>query len=400
MSNEKTLDGAARGLEQRLRMLAASGPITTYDFMATCLYETIGGYYACNSNPIGRAGDFYTSVSVGEQFGRLLAEHIACVERELELIRRYGHFDLIEQGANNGMLMADILRSLPVAAPEFDMEKLRVTFIEPRPVLRELQMCAIRGLIPQKSISFLHNERELSEWSGVFFCNELLDAFPVRRFLPSHCGWLEEALVHVGNSWHVTTLSGLAYSSQELCNLAFHGEDGIDPPIPFAQTVQSFKKEWLTKLEQGDRNLPVEIRPDATRWLQKVVSSSIAGEVLAFDYGAPQGPPRDTIRAYRQHMQIRPWYTSPGQCDVTADVDFLPLLGATAEIASTRSELESQSHFLTRIFSRMDHERLRADMSQLAWSKWCASFNTLTHPSLMGGRFFVLRTRIDPGTGC
>ena len=38
-------------------------------FMELALYHPEGGYYQSSKSHIGRAGDFYTSVSVGSLFG-------------------------------------------------------------------------------------------------------------------------------------------------------------------------------------------------------------------------------------------------------------------------------------------------------------------------------------------
>ena len=50
---------------------------------------------------MGRGGDFFTSVSTGPLFGRLLAEHIAAWYREAAMPPRWR---IIELGANDGTL--------------------------------------------------------------------------------------------------------------------------------------------------------------------------------------------------------------------------------------------------------------------------------------------------------
>jgi SAM-dependent MidA family methyltransferase len=64
-------------VEQRLaEIIRESGPLSCARFMETALYLPEAGYYE-RQREIGRQGDFYTSVSVGEVFGQLLAFAIA-----------------------------------------------------------------------------------------------------------------------------------------------------------------------------------------------------------------------------------------------------------------------------------------------------------------------------------
>ena len=58
---------------------------------------------------IGKRGDFFTNVSVGPVFGKILARQF----REMWLrLGRPSRFSLVEQGANDGQLALDILSTL------------------------------------------------------------------------------------------------------------------------------------------------------------------------------------------------------------------------------------------------------------------------------------------------
>src|SRR5437764_10738297 len=78
------------------------------EFMRLALYCPKFGYYEQSPSRIGRSGDFYTSVSTGSLFGELLA--FQCAEW-LEALSG-GPFQLVEAGAHDGQLAADILRWL------------------------------------------------------------------------------------------------------------------------------------------------------------------------------------------------------------------------------------------------------------------------------------------------
>src|SRR5207245_9043054 len=57
--------------------IGANGPISFARFMELALYHPDRGYYASGRANIGRRGDFFTNVSVGSLFGRLLAFQFA-----------------------------------------------------------------------------------------------------------------------------------------------------------------------------------------------------------------------------------------------------------------------------------------------------------------------------------
>src|SRR5207245_6711108 len=86
------------------------GPMTVAAFMDLALYHAEFGYYARASQRSGRAGDFFTSVDVGPLFGELIEIQLA--EMAI-LLAAPPHpdscFDLVEAGAGNGRLAADIL---------------------------------------------------------------------------------------------------------------------------------------------------------------------------------------------------------------------------------------------------------------------------------------------------
>src|SRR5712691_83492 len=75
--------------------------------MEFALYDSDSGYYARAARRSGRAGDFFTSVDVGPVFGELLATQVI----EMASIAQ-SPVDLVEAGAGNGRLSADILRAI------------------------------------------------------------------------------------------------------------------------------------------------------------------------------------------------------------------------------------------------------------------------------------------------
>src|SRR3954454_20654403 len=107
--------------------IAEAGPLSFAEFMEAALYHPEHGYYASGRAAIGRGGDYFTNVSVGPLFGRLLMRQFA------EMWRRMGspaQFEVVEQGAHAGDLAADVLEGARALEPEF-ATALRYTIVEP-----------------------------------------------------------------------------------------------------------------------------------------------------------------------------------------------------------------------------------------------------------------------------
>src|SRR3982751_2423401 len=90
-------------------MIRERGPLTVAAFMDLALYDPELGYYARAAQRSGRAGDFFTSVDVGSLFGELLEVQLADIFGMADC--GFPTFDLVEAGAGNGRLSADILRA-------------------------------------------------------------------------------------------------------------------------------------------------------------------------------------------------------------------------------------------------------------------------------------------------
>ena len=126
--------------EQLRREIRETGSITFARFMAVALYAPGVGYYEQARGP-GRAGDFFTSVSVGPLFGRLLAFQFA---RWLDRDLPEGQVRIAEAGAHDGRLAADILAWLEARRPDL-LERLEVL---PTRSLTRAEAVAGRDLAP------------------------------------------------------------------------------------------------------------------------------------------------------------------------------------------------------------------------------------------------------------
>ncbi|HEV2984180.1 MAG TPA: SAM-dependent methyltransferase, partial [Vicinamibacterales bacterium] len=122
-------------------MIRERGPITVAAFMELALYDPEFGYYARAAQRSGRAGDFFTSVDVGAIFGELLEVQIA----EMAGILHATDFDLVEAGAGNARLSADILRAARDRDPVF-YSKIRLHLVEASAAARGAQRATLGDL--------------------------------------------------------------------------------------------------------------------------------------------------------------------------------------------------------------------------------------------------------------
>ena len=83
--------------------------ITFFDYMNLVLYDSQQGYYGSGNVNIGSEGDFFTSSSLGPDFGELLAEQF---KEMAETLGCSNKFTLIEVGAGYAVLASDILKYL------------------------------------------------------------------------------------------------------------------------------------------------------------------------------------------------------------------------------------------------------------------------------------------------
>ena len=67
-------------LNKIVNLIQNEGPLSFHDYMQIALYDEAFGYYSGNlqhfKSPVGKSGDFITSVSVGPCFGIILAHRI------------------------------------------------------------------------------------------------------------------------------------------------------------------------------------------------------------------------------------------------------------------------------------------------------------------------------------
>jgi SAM-dependent MidA family methyltransferase len=333
--------------------------------MDLALYHPALGYYARAAQRSGRAGDFFTSVDVGPLFGELLeiqlAEMSEILRRNAELAENAetkggstpatSHqppatsdsppsFDLVEAGAGNGRLSADILRAAERRDPAF-YDSIQLHLVEASAEARGAQ----RGTLGDAAGRLVSSGPSLPEsFEGVLIANELLDAFPVHQVVMREKG-LREIYV-VGSQ-------GSVVGSQEQSDTTKLTTTEGPPSTP---ALQEYLDRLGVTLEPGWRG---EINLRAVDWIRDAARRLRRGFLILIDYGHPARElysvthASGTLTTFSGHRSAGPeaagappWLERPGEQDLTAHVDFTSVQAAAAAEGLTTIGFLDQTYFL------------------------------------------------------
>jgi SAM-dependent MidA family methyltransferase len=341
------------------RRIAAEGWVTFRWFMEQALYHPQHGYYASGRAAIGRKGDYFTNVSVGPLFGRLLAAQFSEMREHLG---RPAPFTIVEQGANDGQFAKDVLAAIQETRGAADMASLRYVIVEPFERLRNRQ---IETLGDFSNVSWQTSLAAIEPFEGVHFSNELIDAMPVHLVRFVNGQWLER---YVSARWEL-----------------------VDGPVSSGEL--SKRLERIPRIE----NYRTEVNLDAPAWIRQLSAKLTRGYVLAVDYGYPRdvyyNPERSggTLACYSRHRRNDSPLEAVGEADITAHVDFTSLAEQAAERGLELAGFTDQHHFMVGLGKTelAGHEEGQTPENQ----KRLRAFATLMHPALMGGAFKVLALR-------
>jgi SAM-dependent MidA family methyltransferase len=346
-----------------------SGAIPFARFTELALYCPETGYYETQKNTVGRAGDFITSVSVGSLFGELLAFQFAQWLEELRIAK--GGLRIVEAGAHDGKLAADILNWLQIHRPKLFAE-IEYVIIEPSLRRQEWQRETLKVFPNVRWFANFENlklKNKNSKLGGILFCNELLDAFPVRRL-----GW--DTKVKNWFEWGVT-LDGEKFTWAKIS------------PTNLPSAICHLPPTLLSVLPD---NYTIEISPAAENWWRGAAGILASGKLLAIDYGFNSdeqfSPARlnGTLRAYYRHHVSDDLLANVGEQDLTAHVNFSAIQKVGEKVGLKTENYCTQPQFLTRILQKAVAENPFASLD----AKQIRQFQTLTHPEHLGRAFRVL----------
>jgi SAM-dependent MidA family methyltransferase len=308
--------------------------ITFAEYMDMVLYHPEYGYYSSDAIKIGfRGSDFFTSASLGADFGELLVKQFY---QMWEILDKPNPFCLVEMGAGQGILASHILNYSKQEYPDF-FATVKYIIVEKSQSLKEEQQQRLQDFsvdwcnleeIPPKTIT------------GCCFSNELVDAFPVHQFT-LEAGELQEIYVTIQQQTEEEN-SDLPFDSAQGKPISIQSKpiSAQGQPI-FIETIGEPSTPQLGEYlklvgidlsqntyENGYRS---EINLAALNWLGIVADCLQRGYVLTIDYGYPAdryyNPRRSqgTLQCYYQHRHHDNPYINIGQQDITAHVDFTAL---------------------------------------------------------------------------
>lgn len=350
----------ARAIRAEIR---ENGPMGFEAFMQRALYDPKAGYYAAGERGIGRGGDFYTSVSVGDVFGRLLAGQMAEAWVRLGAPSR---FTVVEQGAGDGRLADDVLSGAQARHADL-AAAIEYVIAEPAAALRKAQERRLRGKWGARVrwVSALEGVRDIE---GVCFSNECLDAFPFRRIRFEGGAWRELCV-------------GLASGGDR----AFAWQTGpavreADLAAESALLAGTFPEGYTT-----------EIRPAIADWAGSLRNALGRGLAMVIDYGLTEREYYDaarregTLRCYKAHRAGDDPFEDVGGQDITAHVNFTRVAREGRARGFALAGYADQHHYLVGVGAEM-----LTEMEGKVDAGFARRFQTLTHPGMMGRVFKVL----------
>lgn len=373
-------------------LICDRSPLTVAAFMELALYHPALGYYARAARRSGRAGDFFTSVDVGPLFGDLLevqiAEMAALLWPERSASGPPHPLDLVEAGAGNGRLSADILKAARERHPAL-YEAVRLHLVESSAAARAVQPDTLFDARDRlvSSTAVLPDTFE-----GVLVANELLDALPTHQVVMRESGLREIYITHQSQAaspqWsrgsRLTTIEG-PLSTPELRNYLARVQAVLEPG-------------WRT-----------EVNLAAIEWTRDAARRLTRGFMILVDYGHEArelySPTHaaGTLTSFAGHRSggaeaasdAPPWLADPGERDITAHVDFTSVRAAAEAEDMTTIALLDQTYFLMGLLPGLENPE-----SAIRNPQW----RTLIMPGGLGSTMKVLilgkGVGIPPLKGC
>lgn len=294
----------------------------------------------------GKEGDYRTSPERSELFAATFARYFAKLYDEL---KQPSHWTIVEAGGGRGDFKTGVLRTLQEQFP---------------------QVFSATAYVPIETTEELEQLPPIT--AGIFFSNELLDAFPVHRLIQTEDG-LAELYVAVD------------------VNDKFVWSNG---PVSTPALLE-FCREYSIELEDGQI---IDISLAIDNWVGSVAAKLESGYLIIVDYGAESYDlydvslrPQGTLRAFSRHDFIDDVLAQPGDYDITSSVNWSQVQRAGARFGFTTVEYTQQDQFLLKagLLDQLMREmsRLTSEADKLSLT---AGARDMILPGGMGSSFQVL----------
>jgi SAM-dependent MidA family methyltransferase len=281
--------------------IATDGPMAFEEYMAACLYDPEGGFFATGPLRSVKAGDFLTSPEVSPWFGRMLGRFVAGLGLDDPVV--------VDVGAGSGSLLVSLIEELD--------GRVEARAVEMSPAARR----ALATVLPDEQVHASLDDLP-RKVSGVVIGNELLDNEPVALAVKNDSGWEER--------WVGTDGDGFALVA-----------------APCRADVASWCDAFAGEVPEGGM---VEVQLGAGELVTALLARIERGALVIADYGgtAEELEPRrtqGTLRTYRNHHLGPDPLLEPGATDITVDVNFTAMTAA-AEAAGATVQLHRQDDWL------------------------------------------------------
>jgi NADH dehydrogenase [ubiquinone] 1 alpha subcomplex assembly factor 7 len=286
--------------------------------------------------------DFTTSPEISQVFGEIIGLWAAVT---WQIIGSPNPVSLVEAGPGRGTLMADALRAVRRAAPDF-AAALSIRLIETSPRLRAVQAVRVPDAVWHDDLA------TVPEQPAILLANEFLDALPIRQFVRRDPGWTER-FVDAGQ-W-------------------------VEMPAATAEVPRS---------RAAAEDAIVEINQPARDFVGMVAARfrRHAGAALVLDYGPEHSAAGDSLQALADKRPVNP-LSPAGSADLTAHVDFADLAAVARSAGAGVQGPTPQGAFLNALGLFQRTERLARGRSAEQAAALIAAARRLAEPEAMGHLF-------------
>ncbi|KAI9139154.1 S-adenosyl-L-methionine-dependent methyltransferase [Paraphysoderma sedebokerense] len=306
-------------------LIKFQGPITVDTYIRQCLTNPLGGYYM-KQKVFGKEGDFVTSPEISQMFGEMVA--VWFMSQWLAL-GSPSHVQLIELGPGRGTLLSDMLRALS-SFPSLSSKLDKIHLVEASPLLRQVQMDTLSASLRNGSLlsnverdkygqvlnarigdTTVHWYESLNDvpeeaWT-ILIAHEFFDALPVYKF----------KLLPTG--FHDILVSTLSPNSPS----PYHFHYVLSPnPSTLSKLIVESNDYYASMVKSLKENDTIEVCPQAGEVMAKICKrvQNVGGNALIIDYGN-ENISKGSLRAIKNH-QFVDIFDSPGECDLSTDVNF------------------------------------------------------------------------------
>ncbi|KAI6024824.1 S-adenosyl-L-methionine-dependent methyltransferase [Pisolithus microcarpus] len=382
--------------------IKATGPLSFATYMQLCLSHPTHGYYMNPEHAVfGTRGDFTTSPEISQVFGELLA--VWLLERWMNSAPSQP-FRIIELGPGRGTLMDDMLRVFR----QFPASRSKLTNVhlaETSPAMRALQESKLKRTVHEGSPGIAWHDalddipRSPDTYTMVV-AHEFFDALPVHLIEKTSHGW-HEVLIALSQDQSVRYTMPTAQPTENV----LHGDSRKSASKP-----QAVSSRWtpvlsptptatstlLGNLSPRFANLPVGSRIEVSDTVVKaarsiaelIMQDSVGRSALVVDYGAEHAT-GNSLRAFKEH-KIVDIFHRPGECDITANVDFALLKESLGHDVTSLGTLR-QGEFLKRLGVQLRAASLIRTAPTMERKKAVEDdVSRLVDPLGMGGQYAVL----------